>query len=84
MDFRRSGGKGPSLDHGRGYNRRMNALESIPFDTCRFVKRMTGAGMPLGQAEELADALAGEHKDCSRTISLRGETSKNSSTASPW
>ena len=41
----------------------MNALESIPFDTCRFVKRMTGAGMPLGQAEELADALAGEHKD---------------------
>ena len=49
----------------------MDAMESIPFDTHRFVKRMTGVGMPLGQAEELADTLAGEQKglfDTNRTM----------------
>ena len=36
----------------------------IPFDTHRFVKRMTGAGMPLDQAEVLAEenvALINSH-----------------------
>ena len=40
----------------------MNTMDPIPFDTPRFVKRMTGAGMPLVQAEELADVLAAERK----------------------
>ena len=37
-------------------------MDPIPFDTHRFVKRMTGTGMPLVQAEELADVLAAERK----------------------
>ena len=45
----------------------MIATARTSIDTHRFVKRMTGAGMPLGQAEELADALAGEHKGLFKT-----------------
>ena len=41
---------------GNDYNRRMSAPDPAPFDSHRFVKRMTEAGMPLAQAE----ALAGE------------------------
>jgi len=33
----------------------MSTPDPIPFDTLRFVKRMTGAGMPLAQAEALAE-----------------------------
>ena len=33
----------------------MARLNPFPFDTHRFVKRMTEAGMPLAQAEALAD-----------------------------
>ena len=33
----------------------MSTPHPIPFDTLRFVKRMTGAGMPLAQAEALAE-----------------------------
>ena len=40
----------------------MNTMDPIHFDTHRFVKRMTGTGMPLVQAEELADVLAAERK----------------------
>ena len=40
---------------GNDYNRRMSTPNPIPFDTLRFVKRMTGAGMPLAQAEALAE-----------------------------
>ena len=33
----------------------MNRPDPIPFDTHRFVKRLTNEGMPTGQAEVLAD-----------------------------
>ena len=33
----------------------MSTVDPIPFDTHRFVKRMTEAGMPLSQAEALAE-----------------------------
>ena len=33
----------------------MSMIDPIPFDTHRFVKRMTEAGMPLPQAEALAE-----------------------------
>ena len=33
----------------------MSTLDPVPFDTHRFVKRMTEAGMPLAQAEVLAE-----------------------------
>ena len=33
----------------------MNRPDPIPFDTHRFVKRLTKEGMPTGQAEVLAD-----------------------------
>ena len=33
----------------------MSRLDPIPFDTHRFVKRLTDEGMPAGQAEVLAD-----------------------------
>ena len=36
----------------------MNTPELLLFDTHRFVKRMTEAGMPLGQAETLAEQHA--------------------------
>ena len=33
----------------------MSTPDPVPFDTHRFVKRMTEAGMPLAQAEALAE-----------------------------
>ena len=46
-------------DFGRDYNDRMSKPDYRPFDTHRFVKRMTEAGMPLPQAEALADEQGG-------------------------
>lgn len=40
---------------GCGYNHPVAWPNPIPFDTHRFVKRMTEAGMPAAQAEALAD-----------------------------
>ena len=37
-------------------------MDPIPFDAHRFVERMAGTGLPLAQAEELADVLAAEQK----------------------
>ena len=37
------------------YDGRMSRPDPIPFDTHRFVKRLTKEGMPTGQAEALAD-----------------------------
>ena len=39
----------------REYDGRMARPDPIPFDTHRFVKRLTNEGMPAGQAEALAD-----------------------------
>ena len=39
----------------REYDGRMTRPAPIPFDTHRFVKRLTDEGMPAGQAEALAD-----------------------------
>ena len=39
----------------REYDRCMARPDPIPFDTHRFVKRLTDEGMPAGQAEALAD-----------------------------
>ena len=40
---------------GNAYNHCMSTPSPAPFDTHRFVKRMTEAGMPLAQAEALAE-----------------------------
>lgn len=51
-------GAGVSSGPWRDYNDRMSTsapTSFTPFDTHRFVKRMTGAGMPLAQAEALAE-----------------------------
>ena len=37
------------------YDRSMSPPDPIPFDSHRFVKRLTDEGMPAGQAEALAD-----------------------------
>ena len=47
--------RGLSLRHAGDYDARMSRPDSIPFDTHRFVKRLTEAGMPTCQAEVLAD-----------------------------
>ena len=39
----------------REYDGRMTRPAPIPFDSHRFVKRLTDEGMPAGQAEALAD-----------------------------
>ena len=39
----------------REYDGHMTRPAPIPFDTHRFVKRLTDEGMPAGQAEALAD-----------------------------
>ena len=59
LRFRRGSGAGShSPPGGRGYNDSMAEPTPIPFDTHRFVKRMTEAGMPAVQAEALADEQA--------------------------
>ena len=45
----------PCLSRGSEYNCRMSAPDPVPFDSHQFVKRMTEAGMPLAQAEALAE-----------------------------
>ena len=51
----------------------MSRPNPIPFDTPRFVKRMTEAGMPPGQAEALADeqiALLNTHLATKQDIAI--------------
>ena len=51
----------------------MSRPNPIPFDTHRFVKRMTEAGMPPGQAEALADeqiALLNTHLATKQDIAI--------------
>ena len=45
----------PCPARGNEYNCRMSAPDPVPFDSHQFVKRMTEAGMPLAQAEALAE-----------------------------
>ena len=45
----------PCPNRGSDYNCHMSALDPVPFDSHQFVKRMTEAGMPLAQAEALAE-----------------------------
>ena len=45
----------PCPSRGNEYNCRMSAPDPVPFDSHQFVKRMTEAGMPLAQAEALAE-----------------------------
>ena len=44
----------PCPSRGNEYNCRMSVPDPVPFDSHHFVKRMTEAGMPLAQAEALA------------------------------
>ena len=56
----------------REYDGRMARPDPIPFDTHRFVKRLTSEGMPAGQAEVLADeqiSLLNSHLVTKRDIS---------------
>ena len=56
----------------REYDGRMARPDPIPFDTHRFVKRLTSEGMPAGQAEALADeqiSLLNSHLVTKRDIS---------------
>lgn len=58
----------------------MSTLAPVLFDTHRFVKRMTEAGMPLGQAETLAEeqtALLSDNRAPRRDIEgLKGDVSE--------
>ena len=45
----------PCPGRGNEYNNRMSAPDPVPFDSHQLVKRMTEAGMPLAQAEALAE-----------------------------
>ena len=45
----------PCPNRGSDYNCHMSAPDPVPFDSHQFVKRMTEAGMPLAQAEALAE-----------------------------
>ena len=49
----------PCPGGGTEYNHRMSAPDPVPFDSHQFVKRMTEAGMPLAQAEALAEEQGG-------------------------
>ena len=49
----------PCPGGGAEYNCRMSAPAPVPFDSHQFVKRMTEAGMPLAQAEALAEEQGG-------------------------
>ena len=56
----------------REYDGHMTRPAPIPFDTHRFVKRLTDEGMPAGQAEALADeqiSLLDSHLVTKRDIS---------------
>ena len=56
----------------REYDGRMARPDPIPFDSHRFVKRLTSEGMPAGQAEVLADeqiSLLDSHLVTKRDIS---------------
>ena len=56
----------------REYDVRMARPDPIPFDSHRFVKRLTDEGMPAGQAEALADeqiSLLNSHLVTKRDIS---------------
>lgn len=45
----------PCPSRGNEYYCHMSAPDPVPFDSHQFVKRMTEAGMPLAQAEALAE-----------------------------
>ena len=47
--------RSPCPSIGNNYNYHMSAPDPVPFDSHHFVKRMTEAGMPLAQAEALAE-----------------------------
>ena len=51
--------RAPCPGGGTEYNCRMSAPDPVPFDSHQFVKRMTEAGMPLAQAEALAEEQGG-------------------------